>query len=111
MARAARRVRRDGGYIADVRERTSMAGQKVLVTGGAGFLGINLLRYLAAKGYDLASLDIADFTYPDMRDRVRIVKGDIRDKDAVARAMQGVDFVVHTAAALPLYAPRDIYTT
>ena len=83
----------------------------VLVTGGAGFLGINLLRYLAARGYGLVSLDIAAFDYPDMADRVRAVRGDIRDPAAVAQAMQGVDMVVHTAAALPLYSAEDIYTT
>ncbi len=88
-----------------------MAQQKVLVTGGAGFLGINLLRYLHAKGYALVSLDVADFTYEDMRDKVTIIKGDIRDRQAVDRAMQGVDLVVHTAAALPLYSKEDIYTT
>jgi nucleoside-diphosphate-sugar epimerase len=85
--------------------------QKVLVTGGAGFLGINLIRYLDAKGYALVSLDIADFDYPDMKDKITIVKGDIRNRADVERAMKGVDFVVHTAAALPLYSPEDIYTT
>ncbi len=83
----------------------------VLVTGGAGFLGINLLRFLHAKGYDLVSLDLADFTYPDMKDKVFIVRGDIRDRAAVERAMKGVDIVVHAAAALPLYSPEDIYST
>ncbi len=84
---------------------------KVLITGGAGFLGINLIRYLHARGYQLVSLDLADFTYPDMREHVTIIKGDIRDKQTVDQAMQGVDFAVHTAAALPLYSPEDIYTT
>jgi nucleoside-diphosphate-sugar epimerase len=85
--------------------------QKVLVTGGAGFLGINLIRYLHAKGYALVSLDIADFDYPDMKDKITIIKGDIRNRPDVERAMQGVDLVVHTAAALPLYSKEDIYTT
>ena len=88
-----------------------MAGEKVLVTGGAGFLGINLVRYLHARGYDLVSLDIAPFDYPDMQNKIAIVKGDIRNTEVVARAMQGVDMVVHTAAALPLYSKQDIYTT
>src|SRR5438105_2073175 len=85
--------------------------QKALVTGGAGFLGINLIRYLHQRGYDLVSLDMADFTYPDMQDKVKIVKGDIRKEKDVDKAMEGVDQVVHTAAALPLYKPEDIYTT
>jgi nucleoside-diphosphate-sugar epimerase len=84
---------------------------KVLITGGAGFLGINLIRYLHERGHECVSLDIADFDYPDMKDKITIIKGDIRDPKAVERAMEGVDQVVHTAAALPLYPADDIYTT
>jgi nucleoside-diphosphate-sugar epimerase len=82
-----------------------------LVTGGAGFLGINLSRYLVAKGHNVTSLDVAPFTYPDMRDKVRIVDGDIRNKPDVDAAMEGVDIVVHAAAALPLYSPKEIFST
>ena len=88
-----------------------MDQQKVLVTGGSGFLGINLIRYLDARGYAIVSLDLEDFTYPDMRDKITAIKGDIRNMETVDRAMEGVDFVVHTAAALPLYSQDDIYTT
>ncbi|MDQ3925930.1 MAG: NAD-dependent epimerase/dehydratase family protein, partial [Actinomycetota bacterium] len=87
-----------------------MERQKVLITGGAGFLGINLIRYLDERGYALVSLDVEEFDYPE-KDRVEAIKGDIRDKALVNRAMEDVDFVVHTAAALPLYSPEDIYTT
>jgi nucleoside-diphosphate-sugar epimerase len=83
----------------------------VLITGGSGFLGINLCRYLHARGYDIHVLDIAEFDYPDMNHHVRFFKGDIRNVSAVSDAMRGVDLVVHTAAALPLYKPRDIFTT
>lgn len=81
-----------------------------LITGGAGFLGINLARYLLARGHKVASLDIADFDYPE-RDRVTIYKGDIRNRADVDKAMQGIDIVVHTAAALPLYSEADIIST
>jgi len=84
---------------------------KLLITGGAGFLGINLIRYLLERGYEIASLDIAEFDYPDAKDKIEIIRGDIRDKEAVERAMNGVDSVVHCAAALPLYPPDDIFTT
>ncbi len=83
---------------------------RYLITGGAGFLGINLARFLLARGHDVSSLDIAPFDYPE-RDRVDIHTGDIRDGDAVARAVAGADVVVHTAAALPLYKKKDILTT
>lgn len=81
-----------------------------LVTGGAGFLGINLVRYLLDRGHTVRSLDIAKFDYPEL-DRIEIHTGDIRDKRAVDRAMQGIDIVIHTAAALPLYKKADIYST
>ncbi|HVF00197.1 MAG TPA: NAD-dependent epimerase/dehydratase family protein [Rubrobacteraceae bacterium] len=87
-----------------------MEREKVLITGGAGFLGINLIRYLLARGYDISSLDVEEFDYPE-RDGIETIKGDIRDKALVERAMEDVDLVVHTAAALPLYTPDDIYTT
>jgi nucleoside-diphosphate-sugar epimerase len=83
---------------------------RVLVTGGAGFLGINLIRLLFEKGItDIASLDIADFDYPE-KERVRVFKGDIRNAATVDKAMEGVDIVVHTAAALPLYKKEEIYS-
>ena len=85
--------------------------QRVLVTGGSGFLGINLIRYLFEQGVeDVVSLDLEPFDYPE-QDRVRAVTGDIRDRAAVDGVMEGVTWVVHTAAALPLYKPEDIYST
>jgi nucleoside-diphosphate-sugar epimerase len=84
---------------------------KVLVTGGSGFLGINLIRHLFAKGVtDIRSLDLVDFDYPE-KDRVHVLTGDIRDVAMVAKAMEGVRLVVHTAAALPLYSEQDIVST
>lgn len=85
--------------------------RRVLVTGGAGFLGINLIRFLHARGYALTSLDLEPFTYADMTPHVRAVTGDIRVRADVDRAMEGASLVVHAAAALPLYTPEDIHTT
>lgn len=82
-----------------------MTASTFLITGGAGFLGINLIRYLLERGHPVVSLDIADFNYPE-RNRVKAIKGDIRDRSSVDRAMEGVQIVVHAAAALPLYKKR-----
>ncbi len=84
---------------------------KFLITGGAGFLGINLIRYLYARGHQIVSLDIAEFDYPDMKEKITILTGDIRDKTMATESMKDIDIVIHTAAALPLYKPEDIFST
>ena len=86
-------------------------GKRYLVTGGAGFLGINLIRFLLNKGCEITSLDFAEFDYEDVKDKIKIIKGDIRNRKTVDEAMEGVDIVVHTAAALPLYKKEDIFST
>ena len=86
------------------------AGQTWLITGGAGFLGINLVRCLLERGIRPVSLDIVPFDYPE-REAITVVNGDVRDLEAVRTAMEGVDLVVHAAAALPLYSPEEIYST
>ena len=82
---------------------------RYLLTGGAGFLGINLSRYLLARQHDVVTLDIADFDYPE-RTQITEISGDIRDRALVDQAMQDIDIVVHAAAALPLYPPQEIYS-
>lgn len=84
-----------------------MQGGLFLVTGGAGFLGINLIRYLLARGHAVRSLDVSPFDYPE-RDQVDVIQDDIRNRDAVDHAMSGVDVVFHCAAALPLYREEEI---
>lgn len=84
---------------------------KILVTGGAGFLGINAVRYLLDRSHDMVSLDIVEFDYADVKDKIKVVKGDIRDKEVVDKSMEGADIVIHTAAALPLYTAEEIYST
>jgi len=88
-----------------------MTNKRILVTGGSGFLGINLIRYLLEKGYDISVIDFEPFSYKDCRDRIRIIDGDIRNIEKVQESMRDVDIVVHCAAALPLYSEEDIFST
>ena len=86
---------------------------KVLVTGGSGFLGINLIRFLRTQGVEeIRVLDIAPFEYPEASEpRLKFTLGDVRDVAAVERVTEGCDVVVHCAAALPLYSKADIIST
>ena len=84
---------------------------KIYITGISGFLSINLVRYLFKNGYDqIAGIDLVDFDYPE-RDKIEFLQGDIRNKEDLKKSMKGADIVIHTAAALPLYTPEEIYTT
>lgn len=80
-----------------------------LITGGSGFLGINLIRYLLDRGHSVRSLDREVFDYPE-KDKIEHIVGDIRDAQCVNESMKGIDIVVHCAAALPLYTKEEIYS-
>jgi nucleoside-diphosphate-sugar epimerase len=97
-------------YHKGVNVSVSQSGPRVLVTGGAGFMGINLVRHLLARGARVRSWDIAPFDYPEA-DRIDVLQGDIRDLTLHERAFEGVDVVVHCAAALPLAPPAEIRST
>jgi dTDP-L-rhamnose 4-epimerase len=80
---------------------------RVLITGGAGFIGSHLADRLLADGHGVRALDSLDRQVhpagerPDYLDAdVELQAGDVRDRDAVRRALQDVDAVVHFAAAV-----------
>lgn len=80
---------------------------RVLVTGGAGFIGSHLCEALLQRGAKVTLLDNFDTYYEPQRkrdniagfvDRVRLIEGDIRDRTQVKEALDGVDIVIHMAA-------------
>lgn len=76
-----------------------MAPTSLLVTGGAGFVGANLVRRLAPQ-HSVRVLDnLVTGAKELLPPEIELLEGDIRDADAVAEAMAGVDAVVHLAAA------------
>ncbi len=80
---------------------------RVLITGGAGFIGSHLADRLLAEGHEVRALDSLDRQVhpsgerPDYLDAaVELHKGDVRDHDAVRQALDGIDAVYHLAAAV-----------
>jgi len=83
---------------------------KYLVTGGAGFIGSNIVEALLKKGHSVRALDNfstgrRENIQPFMND-IDMLEGDIRSLSTVYRAVDGVDFIIHEAA-LPS-VPRSI---
>lgn len=80
-----------------------MKHTSVLVTGGAGFIGSNLVKHLIAGENTVTIFDNFMSGYRSNLDpfpAVRIIKGDVRDKTAVELAMRGVEVVFHLAASV-----------
>jgi len=73
---------------------------RVLVTGGAGFIGSHLVALLAERGFKVRVLDNFSRSSVNLEDLggVEVVIGDVRDYDVVSKATRGVDVVVHLAA-------------
>ena len=75
--------------------------KRVLVTGGAGYVGSNLVPKLLAAGYEVSVLDLYLYgdVFADMKSDPRLteVKGDLRNAADVARAVAGCDAVIHLA--------------
>lgn len=90
---------------------SAFAARRFLITGGSGFLGINMIRYLLERGHSVRSLDLLPFDYADCKDRVDAIVGDIRYSATADRVCADIDIVIHAAAALPSYSPEDIRTT
>lgn len=92
-----------------------MKNRKVLVTGGAGFIGSNLVKQLLQEGNSVTVLDnfMSGFrSNLDSLPYVHLIEGDVRDKNSVENAMRGNEVVFHLAASVgnqrSLYNPiRD----
>lgn len=82
----------------------------VSITGGAGFLGLQLARRVIADGNSVRTLDIAPLDDRELEReerRVEEVRGDVRSERDVRAIVSGADVVVHAAAALPIQSSRE----
>lgn len=84
---------------------------KILITGGTGFLGVHLARKLLKDKYAVTLFDLADLDAADLIGKVKVIKGDIRDKAAIDKAVKGHEYVVHAAAALPIQVTKKTINT
>ncbi len=98
-------------------EAKGLEGKRVLITGGAGFIGSNLSYIVQNHGAEVVVLDdlsTGKIENLDILDhsRLRFIEGDIRNLDTCRKAVDGVDFVFHLAACasvpksvdMPIYA-------
>lgn len=74
---------------------------RVLVTGGSGFVGANLVTELLERGLEVRAFDRVASRLPE-HPRLEVLEGDITDTDDVAAAVDGIDTVFHTAAIIDL---------
>jgi dTDP-L-rhamnose 4-epimerase len=93
---------------------------KVLITGGAGFIGRATGRLLIERGWQVVALDILDpqvhgTTAPEMPEGVHLIQGDVRDRSLVAELLRDSDAVLHLAARTgvgqSMYAVSDYVDT
>ena len=80
---------------------------RALVTGGSGYFGCLLVEMLKERGYAVSVFDLVDV---DERSAdVQFLRGDIRDREAVVRACEGMDVVHHNVAQVPLAKDRALF--
>jgi len=85
-------------------------GKKFLVTGGAGFVGVPLIKSLLSRNALVRVIDRDDLKGIGNLNKVEFIKADIRDKAIVMEACQGVDYVFHNAAIVPVSRSKsDLY--
>ena len=82
---------------------------KVLITGGAGFLGLHLAKYFNKQNWRVSILDIEIPDKAEYPDKITFIKGDIRDNKLLEKVTKNMDVIVHAAAALPLWKAKEIY--
>lgn len=82
---------------------------KILITGGAGFLGLHLALFFAKKNHNVILLDIGKFERGEYPKNCKFITADIRNKKLVNSLTRNIDVIIHAAAALPLWKKEEIF--
>jgi NAD dependent epimerase/dehydratase len=98
-----------------------MKGKKILVTGADGFIGSHLVEELVNQGYDVKAFCLynsfnswgwIDSLSEEVKSKIEVFSGDVRDPNGVRTAMKGCDIVFHLAALIAIpysYHSPDSY--
>jgi len=98
-----------------------MKGKKILVTGADGFIGSHLVEELVNQGYDVKAFCLynsfntwgwIDSLSEELKSKIEVFSGDVRDPNGVRTAMKGCDIVFHLAALIAIpysYHSPDSY--
>ena len=101
-----------------------IAGKRVLVTGAGGFIGSHLTEQLVQRGAKVrafvrynsrADIGLLKQLAPNVLSEVEVIAGDLRDSNAIYRAVEGTDMVFHLAALISIpysyHHPREVVET
>jgi len=95
--------------LSKVQKITDTTNNKILITGGAGFIGSNLSNKLVRNGYHVVVLDNlsqqihgnnpdGSYLYKSLENEIEFIRGDIRDRDQMQELMKNVDILIHLSA-------------
>jgi len=90
-----------------------MKSTKVLITGAAGFLGLHLAKLFSKNNFQIYLIDIASYEKKEYPENCHFFNCDVRNVKLINTLFGQIkpDYVIHAAAALPLWASSDIFTT
>jgi UDP-glucose 4-epimerase len=95
------RSKNSSSSTSNVEHRTSNFPLRALVTGGAGFIGSNIVKRLLEQGIQPVVLDDLSSGYKEnLYSEVKFIKGDVRDAQMIEKAISGCNLIFHLAASV-----------
>lgn len=79
-----------------------------LVTGGAGFIGSHMAKYLYKKGLSVTATDVREPEYLKDNPRIRFLRSDLTNEKSLENTVQGMDVIFHTAAIFNFFVSKEL---